>query len=279
MAASELQRVLIALIISLALGVFAFRKEALSKTGTLAAVLLGAVVYIFGGEVWFAVLAVFFLSSVFFTRFKAREKDAVVREFAKGGVRDFWQVLANGGLVGLLALAWFYYKEPVVFYAFLGVMATVTADTWATELGILQKSRPRLITNWRSVPIGTSGAVSGKGLVIALAGAALIGVSCVAFLHFTNSYSNAPLNSSLPIIIITALAGLGGALFDSFLGATIQAMYYCTRCRKETEKLVHVCGEKTQAIRGFKWFDNDLVNLASSMAGAFIAAGLYFLWF
>ncbi len=270
---SGLQNVLFALVISLAMGVFAFRKEALSKSGTLAAVLLGAVVFIFGGIAWFAVLAVFFLTSVFFTSFKAREKGEVVKDFAKGGVRDFWQVLANGGIAGILAFASSYYHTSLVFYAFLGVMATVTADTWATELGILQRQKPRLITTWQPVPVGTSGAVSGLGILIALAGALLIGASAVFFL----GYFGIPVFSPLTMVAIAGLAGLGGALADSFLGATAQAMYYCTACRKETEKTIHSCGHKTVSIRGVKWFDNDFVNLASSAFGALAAAGLYLL--
>jgi len=280
--ASELEPLLFGLIISLVLGVFAFRKEALSKTGTLAAVLLGVTVFVLGGPAWFATLAVFFLTGVFLTSFRAKEKQDVVREFAKGGLRDFWQVLANGGIAGLLALAWSYYKEPLVFYAFLGVIATITADTWATELGILQKGKPRLITTWQPVPVGTSGAVSSMGLGIAFAGGLLIGLAAVVFLKIAGSpllYSQDLLRAGAPIAIIAAFSGLAGAAFDSLLGATVQAMYYCTRCKRETEKTLHNCGEKTQAIRGFKWFDNDIVNLASSMFGALTAAALYLLWF
>ncbi len=272
--ATELQNVLIGLIISLALGVFSFRRETLSRTGTMAAVLLGVVVYVLGGSSWFGVLAAFFVTSVFFTRFRAAQKEEVVREFAKGGVRDFWQVLANGGLAGLLSFAWFYYHQPVIFYAFLGVIATVTADTWATELGILGRRKPRLITNWEKVPIGTSGAVSGFGIAVALAGGALIGAVAYYLLGFS---TGAGLKPSLLMVPIAALSGLAGALFDSLMGATLQAMYYCTKCKKETEKTVHNCGTRTTAIRGFKWFDNDLVNLVSTILGAAVAAGLYLL--
>jgi uncharacterized protein (TIGR00297 family) len=274
--ATELQNVLIGLIISLALGVFSFRRETLSRTGTLAAVLLGVVVFVLGGAAWFGVLAAFFITSVFFTRFKAAQKEEVVREFAKGGVRDFWQVLANGGIAGILAFAWFYYHSPVIFYAFLGVIATVTSDTWATELGILAKGKPRLITNWERVPVGTSGAVSGLGMAVALAGGALIGVTAYYLLGFTQVRG---LESSMLMVPIAALSGLAGALFDSLMGATLQAMYYCTKCKKETEKTLHNCGTKTQAIRGFRWFDNDVVNLASTILGAAVAAGLYLLFF
>ncbi len=273
---TELQRILIGFIISLVLGLFAFRNEALSQSGTIAAILLGSFVYIFGGVSWFILLAVFFLTSLYFTRFKAKEKAAVVREFAKGGIRDFWQVLANGGTAGLLAVGYFYYQSPLFFYAFLGVLGTVTADTWATELGILGRHRPRLITNGRPVAVGTSGAVSLGGTVSAAAGGLVIALAAL-FLSYGPQWIT-PFSVSTPFLLIgiTLLASVAGSFVDSYLGATVQAMYYCTRDKKETEKLVHSCGEKTVAIRGFPWFDNDLVNLASSMAGGLIAAGLYY---
>jgi uncharacterized membrane protein len=75
--------------------------------------------------------------------------------------------------------------------------------------------------------------------------------------------------SLLPLI---SLAGLAGSLFDSLLGATVQAMYYCPTDQKETEKHpLHTCGTQTIHIRGWKWLDNDWVNFACSAAGVAVA--------
>ena len=67
-------------------------------------------------------------------------------------------------------------RIPPLAFAFYGALATVNADTWATELGVLARSRPRLMTNGQTVPVGTSGGVTAEGTLAALAGALFIGV-------------------------------------------------------------------------------------------------------
>jgi uncharacterized membrane protein len=72
--------------------------------------------------------------------------------------------------------------------------------------------------------------------------------------------------------LLITLAGLAGSLFDSLLGATVQAMYYCPTDMKETEKHpLHTCGTKTVHIRGWNWLTNDWVNFACAALGVVIA--------
>ncbi|MEW6401753.1 MAG: DUF92 domain-containing protein, partial [Chloroflexota bacterium] len=81
-----------------------------------------------------------------------------------------------------------------------------------------------------------------------------------------------PQSASVSTGIIVTLAGLLGSLFDSFLGATVQAMYFCPKDNKETEKHpLHTCGAETVHIRGWRWLDNDWVNFACGSAGTIIA--------
>jgi uncharacterized membrane protein len=62
-----------------------------------------------------------------------------------------------------------------------------------------------------------------------------------------------------------------GALFDSLLGATVQAIYFCPACQKETERNpTHGCGTRTTQIRGWTWLDNDWVNFACGAFGVML---------
>jgi uncharacterized membrane protein len=53
-------------------------------------------------------------------------------------------------------------------------------------------------------------------------------------------------------------------------------MYRCPRCAKDTEKRLHGCGTPTEYQRGWRWMNNDVVNLVSSAVGA-LAATIVFL--
>ena len=261
---------LIGFVFGALIAILAWRVGALSRSGGWAAALTGGLIFGSGGLTWAALLLTFFISSSVLSRLFTARKAEVNEKFSKGSRRDWGQVFANGGLGALLAVAYlFAVHQNWVWIAFVGAMAAVNADTWATELGILNPTLPRLIINGKTVEKGTSGGISRLGTLSALAGAALIGVVAALF--------SLPMGA-LGIILIASLSGLIGSLFDSLLGASVQAIYYCPACQKETERHpLHTCGTQTVRVRGWLWLNNDLVNFACSLAGALSAAGLWLL--
>ncbi|KAF0107600.1 MAG: hypothetical protein FD146_1634 [Anaerolineaceae bacterium] len=261
----------------------AYRAHSLSKSGALGALLEGTIIFGLGGWQWAVLLLGFFISSSVLTRLFRKQKAALNEKFDKGGVRDIGQVLANGGIAALFAgLHFFFPAASWTWAGFAASLAAVNADTWATELGVLNPSMPRLITNGKPVERGASGAVSLYGTLAAAGGAAFIALLAVLVtpsLHLPSSppllFSSSPLLSSLLLFVFLLFSGFLGSLFDSLLGATVQAIYHCPQCDKETEKHpVHTCGARTVQVRGWRWLNNDLVNLACALMGAAVMVAL-----
>lgn len=250
----------------------AYRRGALTKSGVVGAMLTGTAIFGFGGLDWGLLLIAFFVSSSLLTRYKQAAKAEAADQFAKGGPRDLWQALANGGLAALIAVAYGLTGTASVplLFAFVGAMAEATADTWATELGILSQETPRMITTRKPVAPGTSGGVTWDGTGSALAGAMLIGALAALFRWLVRT----PVGVAAMLLPIGALAGVVGALVDSLLGATAQGIYYCDACGKETEREMHRCGNRTRLIRGWRALNNDWVNLIGTLIGAVVAGGL-----
>ena len=282
-----LTRLAIGLVLSGAIGLLAYRRDALTSSGVAGAMLVGTLIFGFGGWTWGLTLIAFFVSSSLLSHYRRAEKEAVAEQFDKNERRDLGQVLANGGLGALLALAVYFLVDlagqargghPLYVYltvAYFGVMATVNADTWATELGVLASERPRLITTGRPVAPGTSGGITRYGTLAALAGAAFIGVAAFVLIQLASLATRGELLlADLSIVAIAAVAGLVGSLFDSLLGASVQRIYWCDHCEKETERQVHGCGGRTRPLRGWIWMNNDMVNLLSSLVGGLLAGSL-----
>ncbi len=272
---AELLPLVVGLVLSTSISLLAFRRRALTASGVVAAIAVGTITFAFGGWTWGLVLVAFFASSSALSQYRRADKRGLAEEFGKGARRDLGQVLANGGLPALLALLYHAVPAPVLLAAFLGAMATVTADTWGTEIGVLSPMPPRLITTGRRVPRGTSGGVTLLGTAASTLGAlfmGLVGYSAECFDAMLTVGDPLPLSWIVPTALVS---GLLGSLFDSLLGATVQGIFYCARCQTETEKEVHGCGLRTSHLRGWRWLNNDAVNFFSSVCGALVAIALW----
>lgn len=279
----------LAVVIALA----AWRARALNSQGALAAVVMGTVIFGLGGLGWAILLLGFFISSSVLSRLFSKRKSRLEEKFSKGSRRDAAQVAANGGIAGLFVILHILFPEAIWPWAgFAGALAAANADTWATEIGVLSRSSPRLITNGRPVERGTSGGVSGLGLLSAFGGALVIALLAVLFWQgrvfslpagapawlsyiLGAGAARLPILQAIGWMVWIALAGLAGSLLDSTLGATVQAIYFCPNCRKETERYPqHLCGANTRLVRGWRWMNNDWVNTLCTLAGAGVALAL-----
>ena len=143
--------------------------------------------------------------------------------------------------------------------------AAVAADTFSSELGILSKSKPRLLTSWnlREVAPGTNGGVSLTGTLAGFGGAFIIALTSLSLLPFCNADSSiaGQLSGSKPgleggsgwgwqekvywVIAVTLWGGLGSVL-DSALGGLFQESVIDSR----TGKVIEGTGGKKVSIYG-----------------------------
>jgi uncharacterized protein (TIGR00297 family) len=218
----------------------------LAPGGLAAALAVGAAVAWGFGWQGLVVLFTFFVSGSLLTQLAERRAPR----------RTARQVFANGGVAAVAALlgAW---------TVAAGALAAAAADTWATELGAFSPFAPRLITTGARVTRGASGGITAFGTIGGVAGAAAI----AALAQVVRPRGAAPGSAAL-----IAAAGVAGMLADSLLGATLQGKFACPACDARFERGTSVCHEPVQLTRGWRWLDNDGVNLAATLVGATVAA-------
>ncbi|NHJ02184.1 MAG: DUF92 domain-containing protein [Candidatus Heimdallarchaeota archaeon] len=283
-----LQSIIIGIVLNFPLLFVILKKEYLTVPGgTVAGAIATLLIFIISPILWIAFVT-FFISSSVISKWRISYKKEILENFAKGTKRDSWQVFSNSFpsiIFGLLYLVIDFFpnlaaglpnmplNSPWLFGAFSAI-ATHTSDTWMTELGIFSPQKPRLITKLsQTVPSGTSGGITLIGTISGIIGSSFTsGIYCCAF-----SFIYPHEKCILPLFLGMVIIGLGGGLIDSIEGATIQAIYYCEHCLKETEKKSHSCGNTTKLIRGIPFLNNDLVNLTSALLSAFLALFLYIL--
>ncbi len=263
--------IVIGFLFSFVIAFAGYKKESLSLSGGVSAVILGTSLYYFGGIFFSAIMVAFFISSSILTKYKKGFKKILDDINEKGGKRDYIQVIANGLLGFIFALLFFVTQKHVFILAYATAFAASNADTWASELGVLSRSNPISIISFKKIERGMSGGVSPIGTIASALGAGFIGV--IFTVGYILQYG---INTSwLKLFILCSFCGFMGSLVDSLIGSTLQAKYLCTVCGKNTEKKLHH-GSKTTHISGIKFINNDVVNFSSGLIVSIIAIALYF---
>lgn len=159
--------------------------------------------------------------------------------------------------------------QSYLLASYIGHYACCAADTWASELGVLSKSQPRLITTGRRVPPGTNGGVSLLGTAASVAGGTFVGVLYYLMSLFSSS-------QQAHVITLGAITGLLGSVLDSLLGATLQATWFNTKTHKicaERDEHASKSGAEEQLVCGRAVLTNEQVN-AVSVVLTTVASGL-----
>ncbi|KIM64503.1 hypothetical protein SCLCIDRAFT_1213330 [Scleroderma citrinum Foug A] len=257
---------------------------------------------------------VFYLLASWATKYGNKRKAQLEEGFQDAGYRSGWQVLCNSTAGFLAAIFWSVTFTPNVLpwsffppglalssgppydgaswcplsatisdglsrallYVVLGKFACCLGDTLASELGILSRSPPILITTLKPVPPGTNGAISLGGTLASAAGGWIIGLTLFTSLVVENRACRAEWADILPSLMFWGtVAGLFGSMLDTLLGATLQRTRYSVN-KKRILQDASVPGAKDsiKVVSGLNLLNNNQVNLISSTVTAVVVAML-----
>ncbi|MHC5248719.1 DUF92 domain-containing protein [Enterococcus sp. LJL90] len=262
-----LYQLLIGLLLSGSIAFLAYLLNLLSLSGMVASILLGSLVIAMGP--WYAIILIgllFGTSAIiqFLKQFFHKNEQSQIIE--KGSRRDQQQVLANT-LPAFFALLFYAVTKDIIFLiAFVSSLAGATADTWASEVGMLSAKPPRSILTLKPLLKGQSGAISLLGTAASTIGSLIVAASFFLFLSMSHSFQLPPWE----FLLIPFLVGISGSIIDSFLGAAIQALYRCVVCGQLTEKEVHH-QQATKLIKGYQWANNDMINFLTGLLTVFLS--------
>lgn len=256
------------------LAVATYVSRSLSFSGVLASIFLGVIVLFLGGWDCFIIMLVFLVLGVASTKYRRKDKEPDVLAQEKSGVRSWVNVLANGGPAAMSIMLEHFFRMEIFLVFFTTTVCSAAADTLATELGLLSSSKPRLITNLkRSVEKGVSGGVTLLGTFAGLSGAIAI-----ALVSLTLRQANAPgiisrIGDAQRLLVACSTGGFLGMIIDSLLGATVQEAYVS----KTDGRLYEKPGKQGEyvLVKGFKGFDNHVVNLVSNLAAGILGIMIY----
>lgn len=222
-----------------------WHKKWLSIDGLFTAILLALVVVLAGVNM--TPLLIFFLLGSLASKINNKANS----DAKHGKPRDMWQVLANGGWVGFLAISKGYLIKAgwltaaQIDFAVILVMSAALGDTLSSEIGMRWGRKTFRISTGKAIPVGVSGGISMAGLAGAVFGGLLMAI------YAASSYPYDYID-----LLIVVFAALGGSLIDSFLGDWVQEKF-------ERQGQLSDVGLPEERVSGFRGMNNDAINACS----------------
>jgi uncharacterized protein (TIGR00297 family) len=181
--------------------------------GAVTGAIIGAIMIAAAGPgAWVLLIATFLLASMT-TRLGHRRKAKSGIAEERGGRRGPGNAIANTGLAAWAALIVAGSADPLLpKLALVAALATAGSDTVASVVGKAWGRTAWLVTTWRRVPAGTTGAVSLEGTVAGIASAAL--------LAWIGSSAGLLPTGAIPLVAFSATIA---SLMEGVIGATLEA--------------------------------------------------------
>ena len=226
----------------LLLAAFISPKKLLTPIGNINGAILGILVWgTLGWRGYLIVMLFFLLGSVLtFVGIEQKEKEGIAEE--RSGMRGAGNVWSSALAASLCAIATLFCPEPIKGLFVLGYVAsfcTKLSDTTASEVGKAYGKTTYLITNLKSVPRGTEGAVSLEGTI-------------------AGTFASVVLAAIAWVIGLISPIGIIWCVIAAFIATTIESLIGATLEPR------------------FTWLTNDLVNLINTVIGAI--AAIFLAW-
>ena len=200
----------------------------LDNPGILAATALGFVVGGLGHWTWLLILLGFLLASHKATKWRFDEKKTRGMSESEDGHRSYGNVIANGGLPGIVAVLAFITEDWYNgIWMFGAAVAVASSDTFASEIGCLDDN-VRMITTMKPCEPGINGGFSPSGQKAAFIGSAMI--AALTFIAWI--VTNADVDSmtiGVQKTVFVVIIGWLGCQMDSVLGAVFENRGYLTK--------------------------------------------------
>ena len=178
----------------------------LTRYGSLAAYLIGVYLFGFLGIPWSLPVLFFFFTSVLFTKIHGVLKPGK----SASSPRNSWQVAANILPALIISVLFLFTRDKIFILLFISLIAAVTADTWASEIGPVFNRKCFSLAEFQFDEAGISGGISLAGSLAALSAA--FSVSVFSYYLFYSEWNSV-------IILTLTLSGFFASFVDSFLGA------------------------------------------------------------
>jgi uncharacterized protein (TIGR00297 family) len=192
----------------------------LDNAGVVGGLLLALALFVLGlqfGVMFVGSMVLFLIFSAIVTKIGEKRKKKIGTYEKARGIKN---VIANG--LGPLMMALLFYLSTtkgmnllgnLSVLGFLGSIAAITSDKFASEIGVLGKE-PIELLSLKKVRRGTSGAVSALGLTASFVGSLMISFIVVPYAGMIfSSYEY-----TLYAVVAIALGGFLGSIIDSVLG-------------------------------------------------------------
>lgn len=266
--APEAENYIVPILLTPLIIALSYSKRALTVSGIIAAIFIDIIISLSLGNFGFCILCLFFAGGVTVDKikkcYKKTKQNAKEPLEKRGDCRDHVQVLANGSVATVCAIAFFFTRERIFIIAFISSLAEALADTVASGIGVLRGKAYDLFRMRRCEP-GVSGGMSLLGTAASFVASLLVSAVALAFGRI-----------NLVESIIVLFTSFLGAIFDSFLGSLFQIKYKCQKCGAIVEREEH-CASKTVRHSGIRFVTNDLVNLLGTLFAATLSILIYYI--